>query len=53
MRIDQIATKAAKAPNFHRSAVAPVMSAGVMIANMSWNATNTIGGITWASEFAS
>ncbi len=50
---DQIVTKTAKAPNFQRSAVAPVISAGVMIANMSWKATKTIGGITWASEFDS
>ena len=37
-----------KAPNFHRSAMAPVISAGVMTANISWKATNTSGGITCA-----
>ncbi len=36
------------AANFHRSAVDPVISAGVITANMSWKTTNTIGGITWA-----
>ena len=28
-----------------RSAIAPVISAGVMIANISWNAENDSGGI--------
>ena len=37
-----------KAPNFQRSAVAPVMSATVMTANISWKATKTVGGMTWA-----
>ena len=36
------------APNFHRSAVDPVISAGVMTANISWKITNTIGGMTCA-----
>src|SRR5919197_3693853 len=42
--IDHTATNATKAPNFQRSAVEPVISAGVMIANVNWNATNTIVG---------
>ena len=33
------------ARNFTRSANAPVMSAGVMTANMHWNATNASSGI--------
>ena len=33
------------AENFMRSAIAPVISAGVMIANISWNAENDSGGI--------
>ncbi|CQA11772.1 Uncharacterised protein [Mycobacteroides abscessus] len=33
-----------QAPNFNRSATAPEMRATVMIANMSWNATNTVAG---------
>ncbi len=37
--------KIAKALNFIRSAIAPVMRAGVMIANISWKATNTTYGI--------
>ncbi len=35
----------AKALNRNRSALAPVMSAGVMTANMSWKQTNTTGGM--------
>ena len=33
------------AENFMRSATAPVIRAGVMIANMSWKARNVSGGI--------
>ena len=36
-------------PNLRRSAVAPVISAGVMTANIIWNATNAIGGIVPAA----
>ncbi len=35
----------AYAPNFRRSAVAPVISAGVMIANVIWNAQKRMNGI--------
>jgi len=45
--MDQAATNATNAPNFHRSAVEPVISAGVMIANVNWNATNAIVGVVW------
>ena len=34
--------------NFMRSAKAPVISAGVMIAKVSWNITNTDSGIVGA-----
>ena len=36
-----------------RSAIAPVISAGVITANVSWNATNAIAGIAplGATEF--
>ena len=37
------------APNLHRSAVAPVIRAGVMIAKVSWKATKTMVGMVWAS----
>jgi hypothetical protein len=37
----QIAMKAMMAENFMRSAMAPTISAGVMIANMSWYIANT------------
>ena len=37
----QSATKASTAENFMRSAIAPTMSAGVMIANISWYMENT------------
>ena len=36
--------------NFSRSAVAPVISAGVMMANIIWKAKNTIGGIVRKSR---
>ncbi len=35
----------AYAENFRRSAVAPVISAGVMIANVIWNAQNSTNGM--------
>ena len=41
--------KGTNAPNFHRSAVEPRISAGVMMANISWNAENTSGGMDCAS----
>ena len=44
-RIDHSAMKPTHAANLMRSAIAPVISAGVMIANVSWNATNASGGI--------
>ena len=34
-----------QAENFIRSAIAPVMSAGVITANISWNAEKDSGGI--------
>ena len=37
--------KTAYVPNFMRSAVAPVMSAGVMIAKVIWNAQKRTNGI--------
>ncbi len=48
MTTDQMATNVTNAPNFQRSAVEPVISAGVMIANVSWNATKHIVGISCA-----
>ncbi len=44
-RISQRPRNQNHAENFIRSAIAPVISAGVMIANMSWNAENDSGGI--------
>ena len=35
----------AYAPNFNRSAVAPVINAGVMIANVIWNAQKSTNGM--------
>ena len=40
--------KRTKAPNRLRSAKAPVISAGVMTANISWNAGNRTNGIVLA-----
>ena len=37
-------TNTDQAENFARSAIAPLISATVMIANISWNATNTYSG---------
>ena len=42
--------KTAYALNFSRSAVAPVISAGVMIANVIWNAQNSTNGIVRNSK---
>ncbi len=52
MTTDQTATNATNAPNFQRSAVEPVISAGVMIANVSWKATNAIVGVVCADPSA-
>ena len=43
--INQIPRNQNHAENFMRSTMAPVISAGVMIANMSWNTENDSGGI--------
>ena len=43
--ISQIPRNQNHAANFMRSAIAPVISAGVMIANISWNAKNASGGM--------
>src|SRR6266536_185272 len=48
-KIAQSVIAATKPPNLSRSAVEPVISAGVMIANMSWKLTKTSGGMLWAS----
>ena len=39
-------------PNFSRSATAPEISATVMMANINWNATNTVCGIVPATGWA-
>ena len=49
-RIDHNRTKPTHAENRMRSAMAPVIRAGVMIANMSWNAMNESGGIVRPSN---
>src|SRR6202008_362253 len=41
----QMLMKARKAENFMRSATAPRISAGVMMANIAWNMMNTYSGI--------
>ena len=46
--VTQIATKMPQETNFVRSAIAPEISAGVMIANMSWKATNANSGIGYS-----
>ena len=33
--------------NFIRSAMAPTISAGVMMAKVIWNITNTLSGTVW------
>ncbi len=48
MRIDQRIVKRTKEPNRLRSAKAPVMSAGVIAANISWNIANNMNGIVTA-----
>jgi hypothetical protein len=45
-KTDQQVMKTTKPPNRNRSALPPVINAGVMIANINWNAANTIGGMT-------
>jgi hypothetical protein len=40
MNVDQSTRNRKKAENFMRSAKEPTISAGVMIANMSWNTMN-------------
>ena len=40
-----MATKAIQVPNLARSAIAPLIRAGVMIANMSWKAAKTTSGM--------
>ena len=40
-------------PNLRRSATAPEISATVMIANINWNATNTVAGIVKTSGIES
>ncbi len=44
-KVDHSAAKASQPPNFNLSATAPEISATVMIANISWNATNTVCGM--------
>ena len=48
-RTDHSTMKPTHAANRIRSATAPVMSAGVMIANVSWNATNARSGTPTAN----
>ena len=43
--VAQMPAKTIQAPNFVRSAIAPLISATVMIANTAWNATNASGGM--------
>ena len=49
-RVDHRARKSAHPANFIRSAVAPVMRAGVMMANIIWKATNASAGTVSASR---
>jgi hypothetical protein len=44
-KVDHSRTKRRKAENFMRSAMAPTMSAGVMIANISWKTMKSCGGM--------
>src|SRR3954466_8668173 len=48
MRIDQRMVKRTNEPNRLRSANAPVMSAGVIAANISWNIANNMNGMVTA-----
>ena len=43
--VTQMATNSVQPQNLVRSAIAPEISAGVMIANISWNIANTSTGI--------
>ena len=47
--IDHSVHSMSQPENFMRSANAPVMRAGVMMANISWNAMNTLDGMVGAS----
>ena len=49
-RIDHRVSTTSHPENFMRSANAPVISAGVMMANISWNAMNTVAGMVGARE---
>ena len=49
-RTSQTEMKTAYAENFRRSAVAPVINAGVMIANVIWNAQNSTNGMVEERE---
>src|ERR671932_1416234 len=51
-RVAQSVTKADQPRNLARSAIAPEMSAGVMIANISWNIENAVFGIVSCAPFA-
>jgi len=48
--IDHSVRSISQPENFIRSANAPVMRAGVMIANMSWKAMNTVDGMVGAND---
>ena len=48
MRIDHRIVNRTNAPNRLRSAKAPVMSAGVIAANISWNIANNMNGMVAA-----
>jgi hypothetical protein len=43
----QIATNTSTARNFMRSAMAPMMRAGVMMAKVSWNMAHMLSLIQW------
>ena len=45
--VTQSATKTIQVPNLARSAIAPLISAGVITANISWNAAKTRSGIPY------
>ena len=49
-RTSQTEMNTAYAENFIRSAVAPVISAGVMMANVIWNAQNSTNGMVRNAE---
>src|SRR5882757_8102099 len=52
MTSDQTVTNATNEPNLQRSAVEPVISAGVMIAKVTWKATKAIVGVVYAEPSA-